>query len=102
MVRVEAWLVLGARRQFQFQRCNNCLGDFVLYGEHVAHLAVVALRPQMIPVRRVDQLSADPNAAPRATHAAFENATDAESLADRSHVLVVATEGKCRRPRRHL
>src|SRR5690349_19315774 len=45
-------------RKLQLQGTGNGAGDFILYGENVRHLRIVALRPQMIAVAGVDELSA--------------------------------------------
>src|SRR5215212_1203687 len=50
---------LFRRKQLYPQRCDNRLGDFVLDGENIREVAVVAVGPQVAPRRAVDQLSCD-------------------------------------------
>ena len=47
----------GLRRKCDLQSGGNCRCDLILHREHIGQLAVEALRPEMRPVRRVDQLS---------------------------------------------
>lgn len=67
-----------ARRQLDFQRLDDLLGDFVLDGENVAHFAIEALGPKMAAAFRLDQLRVDPQPISRAPHASLEDRAHAE------------------------
>jgi hypothetical protein len=54
-------------------RADQCCRDFVLHGEDVFQVPVVALRPDMIARGPVDQLRSDTNAIACLAHAAFEH-----------------------------
>ena len=102
----QARLVLHERRgrsgKRHFQRGRDGLGDFVLHVEQVRHLAVIALRPEVIAVARVDELRGDAEARPGSPHAAFENGGDAQRVGDLANVLGLALEREGRRARGHL
>src|SRR5215468_3392073 len=80
------------RRQLHLQRRRNCLRDFVLYRKHIDHLPVVTLRPEVIPIRGVDQLRGYPDPVSRAPNAAFQNRSHVQDLSDFSDVQVFTTE----------
>ena len=75
-------------------RTDHPVGDLVLQREDVGELAVVAVGPQMIAERRVDQLAGDAHAARRFAHAAFEDVAHAELARDRPHVDRAALVGE--------
>ena len=65
---------------------GDAAGDFVLHGEDVAELAVVAFGPVMAAGCRIDELRADAQPLAGAAHAAFEHVADAELARDLFHV----------------
>ena len=90
------------RGQPYLERRSDRLRDLVLDGEHIVQFAVVALRPEVITVRRVDQLRRDANAIARSPHAPLEDRSNAKSLPDLRDVLFLSAKGKRRRARRDL
>ena len=60
------------------QLARDGRGDLVLDGEHVAHLSVVALGPQVVAVGHLDQLRRDAQSVPGLAHAALEHRVDVE------------------------
>ena len=83
------------------QRIPDGARDLVLHGEDVAHVAVVALRPELMSLRGVDELRRDAQARARLAYAAVEHEARAELLADAAHVQVAALECQRRRTRHH-
>ena len=65
---------------------RDAMGDLVLKVEDVLDLAVVALRPQMMPGGRVDQLRGDAQPIAAFAYATFEDVTRAQFLADLANV----------------
>ena len=55
------------------QRANDVPGNFILDPEDVLELSIVPLRPKMVTITYVDQLSGDSQSISRLTHAAFKN-----------------------------
>ena len=95
LVRREHWRMPRLRRlggQRDLQGAGNRLGDVVLDGEDVGQLAVVAFRPQVITVLRVDELCGDADASARPADTPFEDGADAERFGDRRDVLFLAAE----------
>jgi hypothetical protein len=76
------------------QRSGDGLGDVVLNGEDVGKLAVVAFRPEMIAVLRVDELCGYADTVSGSPEAAFKNRPDAKRLGDPADVLFLAAEGE--------
>src|SRR5690349_12876785 len=70
------------RCQLELQLTDNAPRDLVLNLEDVFELAIVALRPDLIPIARVDQLDADTNALIHAPNTALENRPDVQDLSD--------------------
>ena len=68
----------SSRQQLQLQRRHDGLADLVLQGEDVGEVAVVALGPDVVAGRAVDQLGGDPHPAAGLAHAAFEHVADAQ------------------------
>ena len=66
------------RQQPQLQRIGDRLRNLVLDRENIGEVAVVALGPDMVAGRAVDQLRGDAHAGARLAHAAFEDVSDAE------------------------
>src|SRR6516225_1474370 len=54
-------------------RAGNASGDLVLDGKDIGQFAVVAICPQMMASRCLDELCGDANAIAGAPHAAFED-----------------------------
>jgi len=65
---------------------DDGLGDFILHGEHIRKLAVVAFRPQVASGACVVELRCDPHAIAASAHAALNHIADAELLGDLFHV----------------
>ena len=72
--------VAGAKRDLQ--PLDNRARDLVLHVEDVFELAVVPLGPQLIAVRRVDELRGDAHARARLAHAALEHVPHLQALRD--------------------
>lgn len=83
-------------------QCLDCrAGDLLLQHEHVVHLTVVALRPEVEAIACVNQLHGDAEPVARLSYAAFENCLHVELLADAPNVLRQPLELKGRCPRGH-
>src|SRR5262245_65609471 len=67
-------------------RASEAAGDLVLYGKDVGQIAVVAIRPQMMPGRRLDQLRGDADAIAGPPHAAFDHVAHAEFATHSGHI----------------
>jgi hypothetical protein len=84
------WLSLGpfdaAGGDPPLERGGDGARDLVLHGEDVAHVAVVAIRPQMRLGRGVDQLHGDAEPSVRAAHAALDDVAHTQSSPHRGHV----------------
>ena len=74
------------------------LSDFILHGENVGEITVVALGPDMIAGLGLNKLCGHPNAVAGFTDTAFEHAADAEFTPDLFHIDRTALEGKGRIP----
>src|SRR5204863_2456890 len=68
------------------QGSDDLLCDLVLQDEDVAHFAVVALGPDVIPRSRVHQLSGDPHSMTRTLDAAFQDIPHTEVTAHLAYV----------------
>src|SRR5262249_54244878 len=84
------------------QRQGYRLGDLILNRENVRHLAIVALRPEVISVGGVDELRRHANAASRAPNAPFQDRLHRQRLGDPANVLLLAPEGERRGSRRYF
>ena len=82
------------RLQDTTQGLHHIRRDLVLDIEHVLHLAVVALGPQVIAAGHLDQLRRDPQPVSRPLNAALENGPCSKLPADRSHVAGLALVGE--------
>jgi len=60
------------------QGLRDALCDFVLNLEHVLQFLIVTLGPNVITVRRLDELSCNTQPASRLTNTAFQNGFDAQ------------------------
>ena len=67
---------VGLRGELQLQGRGDGLGDIVLDGEDVGELPIVALGPEVITVRCVNQLRGYAYTASRASDASFQNRSD--------------------------
>jgi hypothetical protein len=88
--------------QRRHQGAHDRLDDLVLNLEHVGHLAVVALGPELVSGRDTHELCRDAQLRAGPPHAPLEHARDVELLADRTDVELAAAKAKRRRPRRHV
>ena len=62
----------------QLYRGDDVFGDFVLNGEKVRHVAIVAFGPDMAAGLGVDELARHAKPVTEAPHAAFKHVVDAE------------------------
>jgi hypothetical protein len=90
---LDRFLLLG--QQLEPQGRNDLLGDLILDRENVGEVAIVALGPEMVAGRSVDQLGGDPNAVAGLAHAAFQHVADAEFARDLADIDRAALEGEC-------
>ena len=70
-------------------------GDFILDGEDIVQVTVVAFSPYVIAVRAIDQLRVDPNPPSRPSDAAFEDMSNTEVAGNVPHIhrLALVCEG---------
>ena len=54
-------------------------GDLILHGKYIFQVAVIALGPDVIVLRRIDELRGDPHSIPGAPNAAFNDVSHAQS-----------------------
>src|SRR5688500_11283047 len=94
-------LLLLSLTQDYTQRFYDSLRDVVLDREHILHLAVVSLGPEVVSVRYVHELRSDAELAPHLAYAALEHSRDLELPPNLTDVLVLSLEGERRRPGRH-
>ena len=83
------------RQDLRLDRPNDAVGDVVLQLENIEQLAIVSLRPQMGPLRGVDQLAGDPDRVGRLAHAAFQHISDAQLARDLANIDRLALVGEC-------
>src|SRR5258708_6767997 len=77
------------------------LSNFVLHGENVREITVVALGPDMVAGLGLNKLSGHANMAAGFADTTFEHVADAELTADPFHIDRAALEGKGRIPGDH-
>src|SRR5580704_3247335 len=94
---VQQWLAA----QLEFQGFDDGLRDFILNSEHVGDFAVVALRPEVVSVPRLDQLGGYAEAIPEFAHATFQDIFHVQPLRDAADVLSLSNERERRGARRH-
>ena len=82
------------RGKLHLQRAGDRLCDLILHRKYVRHLAIVAFGPEMISVRRIDELSRDAYAAARSAHATLKDRTHIERFGDLSDVLLLSPKSK--------
>ena len=87
--------------QAHFESADDGLRDFVLDGEDVVELAVVAFGPDLRGAADLDELRGDADAVPGFAHAAFQDVVHGERLTDAANVLLPAFEGEGGAARRH-
>src|SRR5262249_19498296 len=80
------------RKQPYFQRLGDGARDLVLNGENILHLAIVAVRPQVVTILDVDQLRRHADLAAGLPDAAFQNGSYSQRRADLPNVLVLPLE----------
>ena len=84
------------------QRVRDLAGDLVLDREHVVHLTVEILRPDVEAVIHADQLRGQADAISVGAHASFQHRAHVQQLADLAHVPLLVSERERRGPRGHL
>src|SRR3954451_8589493 len=82
-------------QQLHLQRVHDGFGNFVLNGEDVSKITVVAIGPNMSAALAVDQLGTDSNPGSRFSDATLKNVGTSEPLGDIGHIyrLVFELEG---------
>jgi hypothetical protein len=99
-VALEPWRLL-LTAELELQRVDVVGRDLVLDLEHVLHLAVVALGPDLIAVGRVVELRGDAEVLACGADAAFQHRLHLQRLADPPHVTGLALELKGREASGH-
>ena len=92
---------LVAAGQADLQTLGDRPGDLLLDREHILGLAVEPLRPEVIPIRHIDELRGDPQLCPCLTHAALEHRAHREFVPDDAQILTLPLERERGRPTRH-
>src|SRR5678815_1959800 len=94
------WLFLDrsffVRGKHELQRVHDIRRDFILDLEHIGHLAVVSLRPQIIARPNIDELGSNAKTVACLSYAAFENCSDVELFPDLTDVFRSLLERECR------
>src|SRR5436190_6049456 len=85
----------------RLERLRNRLSDLILERKDVPKLTLIGLRPEVVSVRRVDQLRNDPNPIAVAPHASLQDRGDVEIVADLPDVQALPLEGEGRGTRYH-
>src|SRR5207253_498241 len=94
--------LLATTFQRNLQPFRNRARDLVLNLEHILHLAVVTLRPQMVSVRRIHQLRRDAQTAVSSSYASLKNCSHVQPFTDNAQVDVLSFERKSRTSRNHV
>ena len=76
------------------KRVHDGMRDLVLDIENIPHLAVISLRPELVSIRRIDQLRRDTHAVAGTAHAPFEDVLDIEPGADFADIQILAAQRK--------
>ena len=82
----------GGQRDLQCR--SDCCSNVILNCENIAHLPVVALRPEMAAVGGGDELGGDADATAGFSNAAFEDIGHAKGFSNSSDIFVLAFERK--------
>src|SRR5438105_3226773 len=90
------------RGQYNFERVDNARRDFILNREHVLHLAIVSLGPQLKARCDIDELSRDAKPIARLANASLEYGVNLQLPSDRADVFLVSLERKRRSARRNI
>src|SRR5687767_1550261 len=85
-------LLLLALAEYDAERFNDRLRDVVLNREHILHLAIVSLRPELIAVGDIHQLRSDAQSIAHAANTAVENRRDAKLPPDFREILILSLE----------
>src|SRR5206468_6760918 len=80
------------RQELELERTYDGFRNLILDRENVGQIAIVALGPQMIAGRTVDQLRSDAHATAGLAHTALKNMADPELPPDVAHVHRLALE----------
>src|SRR5689334_13186838 len=80
-------------RQHDLEGVDDARRNLILNREHVFHLAIISLRPQLEACRDIDELRRDAQAIACLAHASFENSVHFELSTNRADVFLVALEG---------
>ena len=85
---------MEARRDFK--------GDISLCGKNIRYVFLVALRPDLLIVRGIDQLHVDTNAIRDTLHATFHHCGDTEGFGDVANVRAIGRVNHYRTARDYL
>ena len=91
-----------AGQELHLQRFDDRASDLVLHGEDAGQLALVGLRPQVVPARHVDDLCRDADAVPLLAYASFQHGSDVELASDVGELHALALEEEGRGASRHV
>jgi hypothetical protein len=81
-----------ADSQLDPERLDDRPRDLLLHGEDVGQLAVIGLRPELVPILHTHELGRDPQAIAAPPHAALEHGADIQTPPHLPHVGVSALE----------
>ena len=90
---LDRFLFLG--QELELQCRHDRLGNFILDGEDVREVAVVAVGPNVVAGLAVDQLGVDPNPIAGLADAAFQHVGDVELARDLADIESLALEREC-------
>src|ERR1700674_4659865 len=91
------------RMSIRTYSAGNLIRDVLLNLEDFSLIAIVGLRPNVVPASCVVQLDGDPNLFVLPSHAALNNRPDVQLLRNRTNVvrLPLELEGSCARDHAH-
>ena len=78
--------LLGTAGQPDLERRADGAGDLFLHLEDIGDIPVVAVGPELVAVVGIDQLGADPQAAPAPPHTPLQHRADTEPVPHLLHV----------------
>ena len=90
-----------ARPQLHLQGRDDLHRDLILQSEDVLQIAVVCLRPEVVPFEGVDQLGGNANTGGRPLNTALQNIPHAQILAHPLHIYCLALIGEGGVPGNH-